>query len=412
MVAGASVLDAPGANVARPAGQASRPHSRRQHPRALDALLLVALVAAVATVFGAIQGRLAVESFAAQARALPYAESPAHPGYEAVRWSFGPFLAVLLGSTVLALLRHRLAAIGIFVFLALTPLVQSALRVLPADTGPFFRLGPNPLGAFWSGFNTRPQLALLWRAFAVDYGLALLPALAIAAWTLPVDARSFGASRLADAVARVRRVRPAEAVGLATSVFLFWLVLHTWELRETLQSAGASTTGTDVVAFLPFFVLGVVLASGSRWRLLALAGVPVLWSTQWVPGLLVGDHSAPTMNDVHQALPFVAVVAAGALWRPIASMVDHEAANTWALVVALNVLNLADVLFTRIAVHSGQAVEANPFAAWIGPGVKLAGVGVASALLARFRPRALVWLVVVFAALMAWHLSGLILDSS
>ena len=92
-------------------------------------------------------------------------------------------------------------------------------------------------------------------------------------------------------------------------------------------------------------------------------------------------------------------------------MVDRETATTWVLVVALNVLNLADVLFTRIAVHSGQAVEANPFAAWIGPGVKLAGVGVASALLARFRPRALVWLVVVFAALMAWHLSGLILDS-
>ena len=412
MVAGASLLDAPGPSVARPAGHASRQHSGRQHSGVLDALLLIALVAAVAVVFGAIQGRLAVESFAAQARALPYAETPAHPVYEAVRWSFGPFLAVVLGSTVLALLRHRLAAIGIFVLLALTPLVQSALHVLPADTGPFFRLGPNPLGAFWSGFNTRPQLALLWRAFAVDYGLALLPALAIAAWTLPVDALSYGGSRLADAVARMRWVAPSKVVGLATSVFLFWLVLHTWELRETLQSAGTSTTGTDVVTFLPFFVLGVVLASGSRWRFLALAGVPVLWSTQWVPGLLVGDHNAPTMNDAHQALPFVAVVAAGALWRPIASMVDRETATTWALVVALNLLNLADVLFTRIAVHSGQAVEANPFAAWIGPGVKLAGVGVASALLARFRPRALVWLVVVFAALMAWHLSGLILDSS
>jgi hypothetical protein len=408
VVAGASVLDAPRHGVAgRPAVHASRRHSA-----ALGTLLLVALVAAVAIVFGAIPGRLAVQSFAAQARILPYAPTPSHPVYEAIRWSFGPFLAVLVGSTVLALLRHRVAAIGIFVLLALTPLVQSAARVLPADTGPFFRLGPNPLGAFWSGFNTRPQLALLWRAFAVDYGLALLPAIAIAAWTLPNDASSLGTRRLTDAVARVRRVTPADAVGLASSVFLFWLVLHTWELRETLQSVGASTTGTDVVAFLPFFLLGVVLARGSRWRFLALAGAPVLWSTQWVPGLLVGDHNAPTMNDAHQAFPFVAVVVAGALWRPIASMVDRETTNTWALVVALNVLNLADVLFTSVAVHSGQAVEANPFAAWIGPGVKLAGVGVASALLARFRPRALAWLVVVFAALMAWHLSGLILDSS
>jgi hypothetical protein len=44
--------------------------------------------------------------------------------------------------------------------------------------------------------------------------------------------------------------------------------------------------------------------------------------------------------------------------------------------------------------------------------VKLIGVGLAAALLARFRPRALIWLVLVFGALIAWHLSGLVLDAS
>ena len=82
------------------------------------------------------------------------------------------------------------------------------------------------------------------------------------------------------------------------------------------------------------------------------------------------------------------------------------------LAVTLNLLNLADALFTSAAVHSGQAVEANPFAAWIGPGAKVIGVGVASVLLARFRPRALPWLVLALAIVVAWHLSGLALDTA
>ena len=105
------------------------------------------------------------------------------------------------------------------------------------------------------------------------------------------------------------------------------------------------------------------------------SAIPILWSTQWIPNILAGDVHGPSMNDVHDALPFVAVVAAGALWRPIASLVDVDRTRPWVLVAALNALNVADVLFTRAALHSGQAVEANPFAAWMGPGVKLIGVG-------------------------------------
>ena len=195
--------------------------------------------------------------------------------------------------------------------------------------------------------------------------------------TAPAGAPSpRGCSRThADADAR-------EAAGLATSLFLYWLFLHTWELRETLQNNGSSPTGTDLVAFLPFFLFGAVLARGTRRRYVALAAIPILWSTPWIPLLLVGELHGPSTSDVHDALPFVAVVAAGALWHPIANVVNGERTRAWVLVAALNACNVADVLFTRAAVHSGQAVEANPFAAWIGPGVKVIGVGVASALLA------------------------------
>ena len=200
--------------------------------------------------------------------------------------------------------------------------------------------------------------------------------------------------------------------GLTGSLFLYWLFIHTWDTRETLQNFGSPKLSTEVVAFLPFFVLGVVLASGSRWRFPVLAAVPVLWSTQWIPNIIAGDVHGPSMNDVHDALPFCAVVVAGALWRPIASLANVDRTRPWVLVAALNALNVADVLFTRAALHSGQAVEANPLAAWMGPGVKLIGVAVASGLLARFRPRALIWLVLVFGALIAWHLSGAVLNHS
>jgi hypothetical protein len=140
--------------------------------------------------------------------------------------------------------------------------------------------------------------------------------------------------------------------------------------------------------------------------------VPILWATTWVPHILVGDSRGLDGSELHNALPFLAVVAAGALWHPIASVLNGERTQPWVLVTALNVLNVLDVVFTSIALHSGQAVEANPLAAWIGPGVKLVGVAIASTLVARFRPRALIWLVVEFAAVIVWHISGAVLDSS
>ena len=81
-------------------------------------------------------------------------------------------------------------------------------------------------------------------------------------------------------------------------------------MRETLRGGGTAGNRTDLVAFFPFFVLGLVLARGSRWRFVALAAVPILWSTTWIPSLLAGDAHGPAWNDVHDAFPFVAVVVA------------------------------------------------------------------------------------------------------
>jgi hypothetical protein len=394
-------------DLAAPAGRIPATSVRPSRSRLVDAALLGALAAATALVFAGLQRRLAIRANDAYASLDPrFALN--HPGREAVIYSLGPFLAVLTGSIVLAGLRHRVAAFAILASTAFTTITQSLLGVLPADRGLFSRVGPTPLGPYWTNGFSRPDLTQLWRATAIDYSLAFLPAVALVAWTMSAETKA-GESR-----ARIRPRLPtrSEAAGLACSACFFWLVLHTWELREALQGSPGPGIGTDLVAFLPFFLLGVALSRGPRWRLLAAAGVPILWATTWATHILIGDVAGLERSEVHAALPFVGVVAAGLLWRPIASFTDRELTRPWLLVLALNVLNVADLVFTRIALHSGQAVEANPFAAWIGPGVKLVGVGIASILVARFRPRALIWLVMVFAAVIVWHLSGVVLDTS
>jgi hypothetical protein len=389
-------------DLVAPRGGVARVSSPSSRSWLLEAVLLGFLVAATAIVYASIHRRLAIDANVAYARLGPYAAS-IHPARDSIIFTFGPFLAAVLGSTVLAALRHRIAAFGVFALTACTPLMQSVLGVLPADRGFYASVGPNPLGGNWTSGVSRPALGQLWRACAIDYSLALLPAVAIVAWSLHGEPR--GRTRL-------RLPTTSEATGVACSTFLFWLALHTWELRETLRGSIAPGTGTDLVAFLPFFLLGAVLARGSRWRFVALAGVPILWATTWIPHLLVGDRHGFDPSDGHNVLPFVAVVAAGALWHPIASVLRTETSRPWVLVGVLNALNLADVAFTSVALRSGQAVEANPVAAWIGPGAKIAAVGVASVLLARFRPRALVWLVLALAAVVAWHVSGLVLDAA
>jgi hypothetical protein len=389
-------------DLVTPARRIRSTSSRPSRSRAVDAILLGALAAATTLVYVGIQRRLAINANDAYARLNPLFTLN-HPGREAVIYSLGPFLAVLTGSILLAALRHRIAAFAIFALTALTTISQSVLGVLPADRGLYSRVGPNPLGPYWTTGNIRPAIGELWRASVIDYSLALLPALALVAWTMHGESRS--------------RFRPrvptrSEAAGLACAVFFFWLVLHTWELREALRGSPGPGIGTDLVAFVPFFLFGVALERGPRLRLLAVPAVPILWATTWLPHVLVGDTRGLDWSEMHATLPFVAVVAAGTLWHPIAALLDRELTQSWALVVALNLLNVADLVLTRIALHSGQAVEANPFAAWIGPGVKLIGVGIASTLVARFRPRALIWLVMAFAAVIVWHLSGAVLDTS
>jgi len=104
------------------------------------------------------------------------------------------------------------------------------------------------------------------------------------------------------------------------------------------------------------------------------------------------------------------VLAAAALAPPIWSAVtlglsellEHPAQQ----LVALNVLNVLDVIASDAAIRAGQANELNPFVGATGTGIKLALVAICSALLYRMRPKALIWPLFAFAVLAVYHLTG------
>jgi hypothetical protein len=72
------------------------------------------------------------------------------------------------------------------------------------------------------------------------------------------------------------------------------------------------------------------------------------------------------------------------------------------LLAAVNILNVADAILTDLAVRAGLATELNPVASAIGTPGKLALVGVASFLLYRIRPRALLWPTLALALVVAY----------
>jgi Domain of unknown function (DUF5658) len=81
------------------------------------------------------------------------------------------------------------------------------------------------------------------------------------------------------------------------------------------------------------------------------------------------------------------------------------------LLIAVNVLNIADAVLTLLAVKTGGAYEANPFVRIAGLPVKIVFVAALTFLLYRRKPSSLVW---PFAALLwvaGYHIAGIFVNS-
>jgi hypothetical protein len=80
------------------------------------------------------------------------------------------------------------------------------------------------------------------------------------------------------------------------------------------------------------------------------------------------------------------------------------------LLAAVNVLNVADAVLTDLSIRWGLATELNPVASALGTWGKLALVAVASYLLYRIRPRALIWPALALAAVDVYIGMGLFIS--
>jgi hypothetical protein len=101
-----------------------------------------------------------------------------------------------------------------------------------------------------------------------------------------------------------------------------------------------------------------------------------------------------------------------ALFRPTTGFVCeaiHEAqVRPIGALILLNGLNVLDMIMTDAAIGMGVGRELNPLVIAMGPFPKLVLVGICSGLLMWRRPTALVWPTLVFLALTAYHLTGLL----
>lgn len=197
------------------------------------------------------------------------------------------------------------------------------------------------------------------------------------------------------------------------------------------RPSNATSTLAVVVSFT--FVGGAValavvlraVIAGVAWdrsidlvAVAVLAGLGVSGRLMWLPGaLIVGASLSPdvlswTAAGVLESPPtqelvfYTLLVLLAAGQRRVAVFVDRMRRHPWRVFVAINALNVADAVATFVAVRSGNASEANPVVDVIGLPAKMIVGLVASHLIARHRPEALLFPVMVLALVLAWHVAG------
>lgn len=195
--------------------------------------------------------------------------------------------------------------------------------------------------------------------------------------------------------------------GLALTGFAVWAVLWAWELAGTRPSPFLPQL-PKVLSLLAFGVLLATLRPRIAWTLLAVAG---LLATSWLSLTFAGAGFSGTgwagfVSSLPYSLPFLALPVLAASWDPLARGLEALVERPGRAAVLLNALNIADALFTALAVRAEGAVETNPFVRLIGLPGKIVLVGALSLLILRVRPRALAWLSLAFAGVLVWHLAG------
>jgi hypothetical protein len=212
-------------------------------------------------------------------------------------------------------------------------------------------------------------------------------------------------------VGRRHRIRPIEPASVAAIVSCTAAVVTAGWAMVVIQNS------IDLRAVAAVGLIG--LAAGlprPRWLLFhVLLAVALAQTFAWLLDFVFWPEPTYPLSVALPYLlgdtwPIVAVGLIAASWQPLAWLIRRLQNRPLRLLIAVNVLNVADAVLTLLAVKAGSAYEANPFVRIAGLPVKIAFVAALTLLLYRRKPSSLVW---PFAALLwvaAYHVAGIFVN--
>lgn len=189
---------------------------------------------------------------------------------------------------------------------------------------------------------------------------------------------------------------PAVLITAVASVLLLW-----WS-HTTAGFGLAARIETDAA------LLMVAAAAFGRThrRAVATAAVVVVLMDPYVylvaplRGEIGGAAGEAALTAATVAVPLVLARYVGTRRRATAT------ASPLRLLVMVNVLNIADAVFTWVLVRHGTGEELNPIVDAIGLPGKVVGVAVGTYMLYRIKPDSLRWALIPVAAIVAYHVMG------
>ena len=353
----------------------------------------MAVSAAGVALFVAVQLHLRAENWRLITRSAAASGHPPSAAAE-VHWvatQFGEDLLVYAGLACAATILVRL---GYRYLWALPPL---AYTLAPVVAGP----GHDPaiIGHAWYifGLLTRAPWYGTWRiAAAIDLVLALIPA---AAWLGSVERRRRRDWDFVDLLGATVALGSAALVVRTSHV-----VTGQMPLPEIVWSVGV------------FAALASTARPWWPWATVLVAALVSGWAGELVADLSVGSFSlGGVLSDLWgatvDASPILLSAVAVSCWEPLSTAMRRSEESPVALLITVNVLNVADAVFTQFAIRTGQAAELNPLVRSIGLPAKVVGVGLLSWILYRKRPALLLIPAAALLLVLAYHVSGLVIDT-
>jgi hypothetical protein len=260
---------------------------------------------------------------------------------------------------------------------------------------------PEPLGSQWSlecfswdvTYTTCvvPWFGHPWLGPTVDLALVLIPACMV---TRRVRPRRWPGLVDASVVAAIL----ACSAAVVTAGWAMVVIQNSIDLR-----AVAAVAVIGLVAGLPrprwlwfHVLLALALAQTFAWLLDFVFWPEPTFPLRGAWPFLVAD-----------TWPIVAVGLIASAWQPLAWLIRRLQIRPLSLLIAVNVLNVADAALTLLAVKSGGAYESNPFVRTAGMPVKIVLVGALTVLLLRRKPSALVWPFAALLWVLGYHVAGI-----